>query len=341
MRFFSLVSCLMVYNSCLVSSANAAVDKELAAFKAQYKAPKTVPYLDDNKYSKEREQLGKNLFFDPRLSGSNAISCASCHNPSFAWGDGLAKGVGHGHKELGRKTPTILNLAWTEKLMWDGRFNHLEGQALGPIGSEAEMNMKLDGDQNLAAKIKGIKGYRDLFAKAYPGQEITNELIAKAIAVYERGVVSNNSPFDKWINGNEKAISEEAKVGFKLFNTKANCVLCHSGWNFSDGSFQDIGMKSPDIGRGKFLKLKSQQFAFKTPGLRNIALRGPYMHDGSEATLEDVVDFYDRGGDVQRESLSGNIKKLGLTAEEKKSLVAFLNTLTGADKPVELPILPR
>ncbi|OFZ29544.1 MAG: hypothetical protein A2622_07085 [Bdellovibrionales bacterium RIFCSPHIGHO2_01_FULL_40_29] len=314
---------------------------DLKSLKKNFTRPKSIPYLDDNKYSTEREILGKMLFFDPRVSGSNSISCATCHNPSFAWGDGLAKGVGHGHKELVRKSPTILNLAWTEKLMWDGRFTHLEGQALGPIGSEAEMNMKMEGEGNLSDKIKGIAGYRVLFEKAYPKEEITNELIGKAIGVYERGVVSGIAPFDKWIKGNEKAISESAKRGFVLFNTKASCVACHSGWNFTDDSFRDIGVNDTDLGRGKFLKMTSQQHAFKTPGLRSIALRSPYMHNGSEKTLDDVIDFYDRGGDVKRESLAGEIKPLSLTASEKMDLKEFLLTLTGDDKPVTLPILPR
>jgi cytochrome c peroxidase len=324
-----------------ITFAFASVDEGTKALKVQFKRPKDIPYLDDNKFTKDRETLGKALFFDPRLSGSNAISCATCHNPSFTWTDGLSKGVGHGHKELGRKTPTIINLAWTERLMWDGRFNYLEGQALGPIGSEAEMNMKMDGPNGLAEKIKTIKGYQDLFAKAYPNQTITNELIGKAIAVYERGVVSKTAPFDKWIAGNEHAISDDAKVGFKVFTGKANCVACHSGWNFSDSSFQDIGIKDNDIGRGKFLKMTSQQHAFKTPGLRNIALRAPYLHNGSEATLEEVVEFYNRGGDAKRDSVSPSIKPLGLTADEKKALVAFLETLTSKDDPVPLPLLPK
>lgn len=313
-------------------------DVDIKKLKENFKRPTEINYLSDNAYTKEREILGKNLFFDPRLSGSNSISCATCHNPSFAWGDGLAKGVGHGHKQLGRRTPTILNLAWTEKMMWDGRFTHLEGQALGPIGSEAEMNMLVT---ELANKIKNVEGYKELFKAAYPGQQISNELIAKALAVYERGIVSGPAPFDKWIDGDEKAISEDAKKGFVIFNTKANCVACHSGWRFTDDSFHDIGIKDDDIGRGKYLKLTSQQHAFKTPGLRSITLRGPYMHNGQESTLTQVIDFYVRGGDVKRESLSDSIKPFKITNQEKKQIEAFMKTLTGGDKPVEFPILPR
>lgn len=306
--------------------------------KKAYSRPKNVPYLDDNPYTTEKELLGKNLYFDPRLSGSGMISCASCHNPSLGWSDGLEKAMGHGHKQLGRKSPTILNLAWTEKMMWDGRFSHLEGQALGPISSPDEMNMDM---KSLPERLKAIPGYVSLFEKAFPKQEISNDLIARAIAVYERGVVSGQAPFDRWIKGDEKAITEDAKKGFALFNSKANCASCHSGWRFTDDSFHDIGLKSEDVGRGKFLKLKSQQFAFKTPGLRNIAVRAPYMHDGSEKTLAQVIDFYDKGGHAKRDSLSGLIKPLGLTDEEKMQLAKFMESLTSKDKAVEFPILPR
>lgn len=308
--------------------------------KALYKRPTSVPYPEDNQYSKAREDLGEMLYFDPRLSGSGITSCASCHNPSFSWTDGMPRAVGHGHKVLGRKSPTILNLAWTPKLMWDGRFNSLEEQALGPIAAEVEMNMALDGEKGLVKKIKSIPGYQPLFAKAYPGEEITAQLIGKAIGLYERGVVSGKAPFDKFIEGNSKALTASAQRGFELFNGKANCAQCHSGWSFSDGSFHDIGVPGDDIGRGKFLKLKSQQFAFKTPGLRNIAQRAPYMHDGSESTLEQVIDFYDQGGRVKRESLSEMMKPLHLTTSQKSDLVAFLNSLTSVDKKVSFPILP-
>lgn len=320
-----------------VCGLNAEEKVNLKDLKLQYVRPKSIPYLAENPYSKEKENLGKTLFFDPRLSGTNSMSCASCHNPSFAWGDSLPKAVGNEQKVLGRKTPTILNLAWTEKMMWDGRFKHLEGQALGPIGSPDEMNMDIS---KLAEKVTRIDGYAELFEKAFPGQPISNELIAKSLALYQRTIMSGIAPFDKWIKGDEKAISEDAKKGFVLFSTKANCMSCHAGWRFTDDSFHDIGLKSEDIGRGKFLKMNSQQHAFKTPGLRNISQRAPYMHDGSNETLLDVVNFYNNGGQSKRESLSAMIVPLNLTEEEKHQLVAFLRTLTSQDKIVELPILP-
>jgi cytochrome c peroxidase len=305
----------------------------------KYKRPDKVPFPDDNKYTESREALGKMLFFDPRLSGSGSLSCASCHSPSFAWGDGQPRAIGNGMKQLGRRTPTILNLAWAEGLFWDGRAQTLEEQALGPIAAAGEMNMPLE---DMVAKVQSIHGYKELFAKAYPNEPINEKTVAKAIATFERTVVSGQAPFDKWATGNEKAISESAKRGFWLFNNKANCSSCHSGWRFTDDSFHDIGIPGTDLGRGKLMpNFDILQFAFKTPTLRNVEHRAPYMHDGSEKTLEDLVELYNLGGRVQRPSLSREIKPLNLSAQEKRDLVEFLKTLTSEDKPITIPILPR
>lgn len=314
----------------------------LHSLKELYIRPKDIPFPEENPYTKEKEVLGKFLYFDPRLSASGTQSCATCHNPSFGWEDGMALGTGHAHKKLGRSSPTILNLAWdheAEAYMWDGRKTSLEDQALGPIGADVEMNMALE---QLLTILKGIKGYEPYFRAAFPNDPdpITKENIAKAIATYERTVVSGEAPFDRWVNGDESAISQSAKRGFMLFNAKANCAACHSGWRFSDGSFHDIGLNDKDIGRGQHLDLPSMQHAFKTVGLRNIELRAPYMHNGSMDSLEAVVDHYNHGF-VQRDSLSSEIKTLDLTDQEKLDLVAFLKTLTSEDPPATLPILPK
>jgi cytochrome c peroxidase len=180
-----------------------------------------------------------------------------------------------------------------------------------------------------------------MFEAAFPKEGIKSESVAKAIATFERTVVSARAPFDAWTEGNDKAISEEAKRGFALFNTKADCARCHSGWNFTDDSFHDIGLASDDPGRGKFLpSIAKMQHAFKTPGLREITRRGPYMHDGSMATLEAVVDHYDKGG-IERPSRSDLVKPLGLSQQEKKDLVAFMQTLTSDADPMTVPVLPR
>ena len=186
-----------------------------------------------------------------------------------------------------------------------------------------------------------IPEYKPSFEAAFPGQGINPKTLAAAIATYERTVVSERAPFDAWIDGNEKAISEEAKRGFVLFNGKALCSACHEGWNFTNDGFQDIGLPSADVGRGEFLPgVIKMKHAFKTPGLREIGRRSPYMHDGSLATLEQVIDHYDRGG-VDRPSRADLMKPLGLSAQEKLELVSFLKTLTSDINPTAVPVLPR
>jgi len=307
------------------------------ALKASYRRPEFIPFPKDNHYTREKASLGKKLFFDTRLSLTAAQSCASCHNPGFGWGDGLAVGIGQGMVNLDRHSPTIVNLAWGELFMWDGRAASLEEQALGPIQSPAEMNMPID---LLVKRLGSFAEYTLLFATAFPGRGLSSRTLAEAIATYERTVVSEQAPFDAWIDGDEHAISEEAKRGFVLFNTKGQCSSCHEGWNFTSDGFHDIGLRSADVGRGQFLPgIPKMLHAFKTPGLREISLRGPYMHNGSIATLEEVVDHYDRGG-LDRPSRSDLMMPLRLEPEEKAALVAFLKTLASTS-PTNMPIFPR
>jgi cytochrome c peroxidase len=314
--------------------AAAAID----AMKAEYRRPAMIPFPKDNPYTPEKAALGKKLYFDTRLSVTAAQSCASCHSPGFGWGDGLAVGVGHGMAKLGRHSPTIINAAWGAIFMWDGRLANLEEQALGPIQAAGEMNMPLD---QLMDRLTSIAEYKPLFEASFPGVGLKPATLAQAIATYERTVVSELAPFDHWIEGNEKAISEDAKRGFVIFNTKAQCSGCHEGWNFTNDGFQDIGLASADVGRGEFMPdVIKMKHAFKTPGLREITRRSPFMHDGSLATLEAVVDHYDRGG-VDRPSRSDLVKPLGLTPQEKSELVAFLKTLTSNLDPTTVPVLPR
>lgn len=310
----------------------------LEQMRAQYQRPDAIPFPADNPYTLAKVALGKDLYFDTRLSGANVLSCASCHNPAYGWGDGLPKGVGHGMKTLGRRSPSIINAAFGPIFMWDGRAGSLEEQALGPIKTDVEMNLPID---KLMERLKGIPGYVPLFDAAFPNEGIRPETVAKAIATYERTVVSARAPFDSWIDKNESAISEEAKRGFVLFNTKAGCAQCHSGWNFTDFSFHDIGLADDDVGRGKFLpSIEKMQHAFKTPSLREIVRRGPYMHDGSIPTLDAAVEHYDKGG-IDRPSRSELVRPLGLTSQEKKELVAFMRTLTSEPDPTTVPVLPR
>jgi cytochrome c peroxidase len=308
------------------------------AMKAQYRRPASIPFPKDNLYTPQKLALGKQLYFDTRISVTSAQSCASCHSPAFGWADGLPVGVGFGMAKLGRHSPTIVNAAWGAIFMWDGRLADLEEQALGPIQSPGEMNMPID---QLMDRLNSIPEYKPLFAAAFPGETISPKTLAKAIATYERTVVSQRAPFDDWIDGNEKAISEEAKRGFVLFNSKAQCSACHEGWNFTNDGFQDIGLPSDDVGRGKFAPgVLKMEHAFKTPGLREISRRSPYMHDGSLATLDQVVEHYNQGG-VDRPSRSDLMKPLSLTTDEKADLVAFLKTLTSDLNPTAVPVLPR
>jgi cytochrome c peroxidase len=217
-----------VFGIAMVASTTtfAAETKSREQWKKEYVRPATIPFPEENPYSAEKADLGHKLFFDPRLSGANYISCGTCHNPSFAWGDGLGKGIGHAMTKLGRRTPTILNLAWAEQLMWDGRFETLEEQALGPMSAPVEMNQNMEA---IVAELKAIPEYRTLFNISFPGKGITVQNIAKAIATFERTVVSGVAPFDRWVAGDEGAVTASAKRGFDLYNNKANCVACHSG----------------------------------------------------------------------------------------------------------------
>ncbi|QQP93984.1 c-type cytochrome (plasmid) [Skermanella sp. TT6] len=320
----------------LLSVAAAAAD-DPGDLKAQYRRPNEIPFPADNPYSDAKAALGHVLFFDPRLSGSNTASCASCHNPALGWEDGLPVATGDGAKSLERASPTILNLAWAEPLMWDGRKDTLEEQATGPIEAAGEMNQPI---ASLVAELSDIPAYRRLFREAFGSETISGAAIARALATFERTIVSNKAPFDRWIEGDEGAIPEEAKQGFALFNGKANCAACHSGWRFTDDSFHDIGLNSADPGRGALLPdIPVMRHAFKTPTLRNVATREPFMHDGSAATLRDVIVHYDTGF-VERPSLSPEMRRLGLTPGETEALLAFLRTLTSEDDPIPAPTLP-
>jgi cytochrome c peroxidase len=311
-----------------------------SADRTEFKKKYAVPEIKEpilNKTNKYRVKLGKTLFFDPRLSGSNWISCATCHNPAMGWSDGLPTAIGEGQKVLGRATPTILNTAFNHLQMWDGRFRSLEDQAMGPIGAQGEMNQNPD---ELVIELKAIPGYVEMFNDAYPGRGITKDTISMAIASFERTIISSKAPFDRWIEGDENAISGAAKRGFNLFEGKAHCAKCHSGYNFTDDGFHNIGLKSNDIGRFAVKAVNVTKGAFKTPTLRNIEQTAPYMHNGAYDTLEEVIEHYVRGGDV-KSNLSPNFKKAKLSKSEKADLLSFLKTLTGEPIEITYPDMPN
>ncbi len=317
-------------------TSNAQSPSEMETLKESYRRDDKIPQPAENPLTKAKIRLGKKLFFDPRISKNANMSCATCHNPSLGWEDGMSTGLGHQGNRLGRHTPTILNLAWAPSLFWDGRAKGLEQQASGPIMADAEMGMS---PQLLLDRLQAISGYKAYFESAFPGEGMTIDTVSKAIATYERTIVSPRAPFDKWIAGKETAISDEAKRGFVLFNGKARCAICHQGWRFTDDAFHDIGLKSSDPGRFNVVKDEpALKHAFKTPTLRSISQRAPYMHDGSLNTLEDVIRHYENGF-IRRPSLSPAMEPYSLTDEERQDLVAFLSTLTSS-KRIIIPSLP-
>jgi cytochrome c peroxidase len=306
-------------------------------FRRRYERRTSFSFPDDNKSTDAKRDLGQVLFFDPRLSGNNAMSCATCHNPALAWSDGQPRAIGSAGKALARRTPSLLNVAFAYKLMWDSEFTSLEDQALAPIRKTTEMNQDLG---KLPAEIKSIAGYAPLFEAAFPGEGISLKTIAKALAVFQRTIVSGVSPWERFLKGEDNAMSIDAKLGMQLFNEKANCSSCHMGWTLSDDASYDIGLKTKDKGRGALTREKWEEFKFKTPRLLDVAQHPPYMHDGSLPDLESVIEFYNRGGDVNRPGQSRDVRPLHLTARESYQLLAYLKALSAplpVIKPIKLP----
>jgi cytochrome c peroxidase len=320
--------------ACAFLAAQPAAAADLSA----YKRPLLIPFEKVTAYSPQLATLGKMLFFDPRLSGNKNMTCATCHNPSFGFETPVETPVGAANTHLPRQAPTVLDAAWVTPNFWDGRAPSLEAQAAGPISAPAEMNGKLD---DIVVEMKKIPDYKTWFDEVFPGQGITKDNLLTAIATYERTVVANWSPFDRWVDGDETAVSDSAKRGFELFTGKAGCSSCHTGWNFTDNQFHDIGLPSEDIGRGALEPNNpSAMYAFKTPGLRNTLYRGPYMHDGSLKTMEEVIEHYESGG-VSRPSLDIAMMPFSLSDEERHDLIAFLGTLTAEKQDIPLPTLPN
>jgi cytochrome c peroxidase len=282
--------------------------------------------------------LGKMLFFDPRLSGKQNLSCASCHNPSFGFEVPVSGAIGATNKPLPRKAPTVLNAAWITTLFWDGRAPNLEMQAVGPITAEAEMDGKLP---EIVNRLRDIPEYRASFARVFPKDGVSQDNLLRAIATYERTIVAGTAPFDRWIEGDDNAISAAAQRGFTLFDGKAGCSACHTGWNFTDNKFHDLGIPTKDIGRAALEPDEAlAKYAFKTPGLRNLNYRAPFGHAGQFADLDSIVTFYESGG-LTRPSKSPLMRPLNLTPGEHADLIAFLRSLTAEQTRTALPNLPN
>lgn len=283
----------------------------------------------------ERVRLGRWLFYDTRLSADGTVSCATCHRPEHAFSEPTAVSSGVGNQRGRRKAPSFLNQAATlyPHFFWDGRAKSLEEQALGPIENPIEMGNTHDA---MLAALSKIRGYQRYFNDAFGTTVITKELVASAIADYERTRMSGNAPYDRWrITHDDTAVSADAKRGRDLFFGKAGCVQCHVGSNFTDSRFHNIGIGwDPEMGRfldeGRFTVTHdpADRGAFKTPSLREVTRRAPYMHDGSVATLREVVKIYSRGGLVNP-TLDPRVEPLALTDTEVDDLLAFLTSLEG------------
>jgi cytochrome c peroxidase len=310
----------------------------------------------DNPVTREKVALGRKLYYDKRLSKDGTVSCATCHDPAKGFADAKPVAEGIGGKKGTRNSPTILNAVFNEFQFWDGRAVSLEEQAKGPLINPVEMGMASHDD--VLKVVRSVADYEQELRKAFGREPGIAEIVA-AIASFERTALTGDSPFDRFMAGDTAALSESAKRGWELWNGKARCNTCHpfgaATPNFSDNKFHNIGvaaknkdfaslarkaaaLKDPaelafhaefsELGRFVATKQPKDIGAFKTPGLRDVALTAPYMHDGSEATLLDVITFYDKGGEPNP-NLDGGVVPLKLTDQEKQDLVALMESLTG------------
>jgi len=324
---------------------------------------KSVPVPANNPQTPEKIELGKKLFFDRRLSGDGTMSCVTCHMPEHAFTDGQDISLSYPTTKNWRNSPTLINVAFQKRLFHDGRAKSLEEQALFPLMSAFEMNQNLD---FVEEEIRVVPEYAEAFKKIFGG-EITREKIAMAIAAFERTLISVNSPIDKYLKGDKKALSQDAKKGFEIFKGKGKCADCHYGVNLSDDKFyalnvpenpallndprvaatmrfvakvsnyKDYANLKEDPGRYLITKNKKDWKAFRTPTLRDISKTGPYMHNGVFNTLDEVIEFLNMGGGKGNKAL----KKLGLTDDEKKYLKTFLiEALTGENIVIKYPQVP-
>ncbi len=280
-------------------------------------------------------RLGRWLFYDTRLSSDGTIACATCHKPEHAFSEPTPHSTGVRGQQGGRKAPSFINEAKTlyPNFFWDGRADSLEAQALGPVANPIEMG---NTHEAMIATLSKIPGYKPYFKEAFGTEEISGPRVAQAIASYERTRMSGNSPVDKWrVNRDEAAVSDQVKQGYELFFGKAKCNQCHLGDSYTDSNFHNLGVgydaKSrtfADEGRVAISKKVEETGAFKTPGLREVTKHAPYMHDGSVATLKEVVELYNRGGE-KNPYLDPKMSPLKLTGAEVDALVAFMQALEG------------
>ncbi|WP_405295147.1 cytochrome-c peroxidase [Algibacter sp. Ld11] len=336
-----------------------APDLDSTVNKESFKDIGALPKLQHpeyNPFSQEKSKLGKTLFFDPRLSVSGQIACASCHNPELAWTDNSTRSFGHNRQTGARNSMTILNSGFAHSLFWDGRATTLEDQARFPIGDPLEMNEKL----NIAVdKIAKIDGYKPLFEAAFGNDTISLERIQFAIATFERTVNSYKTRFDKFVEGDSTKLNNQEVLGLHIFRTKARCINCHNTPYFSDNQFHNdgqtlFGTKDEDFGRYNVTKNMDDIGKIRTPTLREVARTGPWMHHGNFPSLLDVVQFYNLGNPspIQKKYLgkgrdslipttSPILKKLSLEKNEIEALIAFMETLSSSKGRTLIPKLPQ
>lgn len=335
MRFDCLVSGVM---ACFVANGVAwgADDLQKRAQTMFKPIPRSAPALEGNKQTPAKLLLGKMLYFDPRLSSSNLISCNTCHNVGLGGGDLQETSVGHGWQKGPRNAPTVLNAVFNVAQFWDGRAKDLMEQAKGPVQASVEMNNK---PERVVETLKSIPEYVSLFAKAFPGQKepLTFDNMAKAIEVFEATLLTPDGQFDRYLKGDRKALGAREQDGLRLFMNKG-CAACHSGVNVGGGGYFPFGVvEKPageirpvaDTGRFKVTNTASDEYVFRSPSLRNIDLTPPYFHSGKVWKLSEAVAIM---GSAQL-----GIK---LNDDEARKIVAFLGTLTGRQPKVEYPILP-
>lgn len=299
--------------------------------------------------------LGQMLFFDPKLSGSNQISCSSCHDPELAWGDGREVSLGNDHLQGKRNTPSLYNIGSRKSFFWDGRAATLEEQAKGPITAHHEMNME---SKNLAKKLKKIKGYPILFQNAYGSSDITYDKILNSLANFQNTIRSKRSRFDAFIDGDYTQLTDQEIEGMHLFRTKARCMNCHSGKYFTDESFHNIGLtyykrEYEDLGLYVITKKAEDVGRFRTPSLRDVMHTGPWMHNGLFDNMTGIINMYNSGMHMidpdENEKAADPLfpqtdvlmKRLNLTDEEINSLTAFIKTLSGRQYKMERPKIVR
>lgn len=281
-------------------------------------------------------ELGKILFFDTRLSGAGKISCATCHKPELSWTDGKEKSIGHNEAVNKRNSPTIQNVWFYKKLFYDGRASSLEDQAFSPINSETEMGHDM---RSLPAVLRRIDSYKKLFAKAYGDDEISPDKIAQALAVFQRTIISAKTRFDDFLTGKKNALTNSELRGLHLFRTKAKCINCHNGPLFSDNAFHNNGFAGNDKGVYNVTHKEEDIGKLKTPSLRNVMKTAPWMHDGKQTGMMQLIEIYNQG--KPQPNKDKILQPLGLTVKEKKDLLAFLQAISSDPVPFTAPVLPK